>query len=222
MSDEHRIGILGSGDVARGLGTALLRAGCQVMLGARTANKDALLSWAEENGIDARAGTFAEAAEFGTELVLNCTAGAHSLTALADLGDALRGKTLLDVANPLDFSQGMPPRPTIPGGDSLGEQIQRALPETQVVKGLNTVASAVMVNPSAIPELHHLFLCGNDAAAKARVCAFLRQRLGWQETSFLDLGDITAARTTEAYAPLLLQLFATLQTPLTSIRVVHG
>ena len=59
------------------------------------------------------------------------------------------GKTLIDVANPLDFSKGMPPTLTVCNTDSLGEQIQRAFPKLKVVKALNTLNCSVMVDPRA-------------------------------------------------------------------------
>src|SRR5918995_3945021 len=104
-----RIGVLGTGNVGRTLGSALLSNGHEVRLGSRSAGNESAVAWAEEIGGPASEGTFADAAGFG-EFVVNATAGAASLDALALAGaEQLAGKVLLDVANPLDSSGGMPP-----------------------------------------------------------------------------------------------------------------
>jgi 8-hydroxy-5-deazaflavin:NADPH oxidoreductase len=111
------------------------------------------------------------------------------------------------VANPLDFSQGYPPHLTVSNTDSLAEQIQRALPETFVVKSLNTVNAAVMMDPSRVPGRHTVFVSGNDKHAKGRVSDLLRS-LGWQ--SIIDLGDISSARAAEQLLPLWVRLYTAL------------
>jgi hypothetical protein len=151
-----------------------------------------------------RAGTFADAAAHG-EMVLNCTRGDTSLATLSGLAAALDGKVLIDVANPLDFSQGFPPHLTVSNTDSLAEQIQRALPGTFVVKSLNTVNAALMIEPSRVPGHHTVFVSGNDQHAKGKVMDLLRS-LGWQ--SIIDLGDITSARAAEQLLPLWVRLYA--------------
>ena len=105
----------------------------------------------------------------------------------------LAGKILIDVANPLDFSGGMPPTLTPCNTDSLGESLQREFPNAKVVKTLNTCNCKVMVDPARVPGEHDLFICGNDAGAKDQVRTLLRE-FGW--TSIIDLGDITNARAT--------------------------
>ena len=118
-----------------------------------------------EAGGDGRGGTFAEAAS-AAELVFNCTSGEASLEALAAAGVGnLAGKVLVDVANPLDFSQGIPPTLTVCNDDSLGERIQAAFPEAKVVKALNTMNNRVMTEPGRLPGAHNVFVCGEDAAA---------------------------------------------------------
>lgn len=221
MSDGMQIGILGSGGVARTLGTALVSGGHQVMLGSRSASNETLREWLEEAGEGARSGTFADAARFGSDVVLNCTSGQFSLDALETVGDALDGKILIDLANPLDFSQGMPPSLTIPSDDSLGERIQAAFPRTRVVKTLNTVNMAVMVEPSLVPGDHSLFICGDDDQAKGTVQRWLGAWFGWPADAFVDVGGIQAARATEPYVLLWLQLAGRFQTPHVSVRVVH-
>jgi hypothetical protein len=163
-------------------------------------------------------GTFANAAAFG-EIVFNCTAGAGSLDALEATGAAnLRGKILVDVANPLDFSHGMPPSLFAGNTDSLGERIQAAFPEARVVKTLNTVNANVMVDPGRVPGESDVFVCGNDAGAKSEVTRILKD-FGWR--SVIDLGDITAARGTEFYLHLWLRLWGAFKTPDLNIHVVH-
>ena len=131
----------------------------------------------------------------------------------------LEGKVLIDIANPLDFSQGFPPHLTVSNTDSLAEQIQRTLPGTFVVKSLNTVNAAVMIDPSRVPGHHTVFVSGNDQHAKGKVMDLLRS-LGWQ--SIIDLGDITSARAAEQLLPLWVRLFGVLGTGDFNIAVMKG
>ena len=206
-----KLGILGSGMVGSTLGKKFVEVGHEVKMGARDANNEKAAAWVKSTGGKASQGTFADAAAFG-EIVLNCTAGTGSLAAVQAAGAKnLTGKILIDVANPLDFSKGMPPSLTVCNTDSLGEQIQRALPEAKVVKALNTLSATVMVNPGAVPGDHDLFICGDDAGAKGRVTELLRASFGWK--SVLDVGDITAARGMEATLLLWVRLYGKFQTP---------
>jgi predicted dinucleotide-binding enzyme len=186
-----KIGVLGTGTVGRTIAAKLVELDHDVLVGSRTAKEDAV--------------TFADAAAHG-ELLFNCTAGDKSLEALrmAD-ADNLADKTLVDVANPLDFSQGMPPILAVCNSDSLGEEIQRLFPRSKVVKALNTVNCNVMVDPSIVPGEHDVFVCGNDEGAKNEVRELLGS-FGWPAERINDLGDITAARGTEMYLPLWLRL----------------
>ena len=201
-----KIGILGTGIVGATLGSKLVQLGNEVKMGSRTPNNEDATKWATSNGPKASNGTFSDAAAFG-EVVFNCTAGTVSLAALKLAGSAnLKGKVLVDVANPLDFSKGMPPTLTVCNTDSIGEQIQRTFPNVKVVKALNTMNCKVMVEPSLVPGEHNLFVAGNDAQAKAKVHGIL-ESFGWEEGSIIDLGDITAARGTEMVLPLWLRLY---------------
>ncbi len=216
-----RIGVLGTGIVGRTLGSALLSNGHEVRLGSRTAGNEAAVAWAQEIGGPASEGTFADAAGFG-ELVVNATAGAASLDALALAGaEQLAGKVLVDVSNPLDLSAGMPPTLTVCNDDSLAEQIQRGFPDVRVVKTLNTVTAAVMVDPASVPGTHTIFVAGDDADAKAQVSELLRE-LGWPAASILDLGDIGAARGMEMYLPLWLRLWGACGTAVLNVEVRAG
>ncbi len=205
-----KIGILGSGVVGQTLATRLVQLGHDVKIGSRSMNNAKATAWAAAAGTRASTGTFADTAKFG-DIVFNCTNGAASLDAIRAAGAAnLEGKVLIDVANPLDFSRGFPPSLTVCNTDSLGEQIQREVPGARVVKALNTVNSDVMVNPSMVPGSHELFICGNDAGAKAEVVKLLRS-FGWQQP--IDVGDISAARGTEAILLLWLRLMSAFKTP---------
>jgi predicted dinucleotide-binding enzyme len=202
-----RIGVLGTGIVGHTIGSALLAVGHDVCMGSRTATSAKAADWAAEasaRGLPGEAthGTFADAARFG-ELLFNCTAGAASLEALALAGrDNLRGRILIDLSNPLDFSKGMPPTLSICNDDSLGERIQAAFPETRVVKTLNTINCMVMVDPARVPGDHVVFMSGNDAAAKQTVAGLLGDGFGWEPHNIVDLGDITTARGPEMLLPL--------------------
>jgi len=215
-----RIGVLGTGVVGKTVATKLIEVGHEVKMGSREAGGENALGWASGAGENASEGSFADAASHG-ELVVNATSGMHSLEALEAAGaENLAGKTLMDIANPLDFSKGMPPTLLVCNEDSLGESIQRAFPDASVVKALNTVSAGVMVDPSSLGEATDIFVCGNESSAKAQVIELL-ETFGWLSGDILDLGDITAARGTEMYLPLWLRLMGAKGTPQFNIKVVR-
>jgi 8-hydroxy-5-deazaflavin:NADPH oxidoreductase len=217
-----KIAVLGTGMVGTAIATKLVTIGHHIMMGSRTANNDAGQEWLRSVGGKAQCGTFADAAAFG-EIVFNCTNGANALVALRQAGAAnLRGKILIEVANPLDMSKGMPLSLTVCNTDSLGEQVQREFPNTRVVKALNTMNCEVMVQPSLVSGDHNLFLCGNDAEAKREVIDRLCEWFGWKKENIIDLGDISAARGMEMFLPLWLRLWSALGTGHFNIRVVRG
>ena len=212
-----RIGILGTGIVGKTLGARLTKLGHEVRMGSRAAGGEKARVWVKETGSKSSEGTFADAAAHG-QMIFNCTPGTVSLDALKAAGaQNLQGKVLVDVSNPLDFSKGMPPTLSVCNTDSIGEQIQRAFTTAKVVKSLNTVTVAVMVEPSLIPGVHTMFVSGNDAKAKAEVIDLLKTGFGWKEV--MDLGDITGARAQEMYLPLWVRLFTKLKTPNLNIHV---
>ena len=214
-----RIAVLGTGVVGKTLGTKLVQLGHDVRMGSRSAGGESARSWANAAGGKSSEGTFADAAAHG-EMVFNCTSGMVSLDALNAAGARnLEGKILVDVANPLDFSKGMPPTLSVCNTDSLGEQIQRAFPGARVVKALNTVTASAMVEPSVIPGVHDIFVCGNDADAKAQVIVLLKTGFGWKEV--VDLGDISGARSQEMILPFWLRLFMMFQSPNVNIHVAR-
>lgn len=219
MGGTVRIGILGTGIVGQTIGGKLVTLGHDVKLGSRTATNEKAANWVAQHGARASQGTFAETASFG-EMVFNCTSGMVSLEALRSAGASnLSGKVLVDVANPLDFSHGMPPTLSVCNADSLGEQIQREFPNAKVVKTLNTMNAGVMVNPSLVPGDHDVFVCGNDSDAKARVSDLLRS-FGWR--TIVDLGDISAARGAEMVLPIWLRLMGTFKTATFNFHVARG
>jgi predicted dinucleotide-binding enzyme len=190
-----RVGILGAGPVGQALATKLHELDHAVTIGTRTP-RDGAVSYSD--------------AAAGAELLVNATGGTASLEALASAGaENLAGKVLIDVSNALDPSQGMPPRVAVANDDSIGEQIQRAYPDTRVVKALNTVNLQVMVDPAGVPGDHVLFVAGNDEGAKAQVVELLGS-FGWPPDRIVDLGDITGARATEQYLVLWLRLLVRL------------
>jgi len=212
-----KIGILGTGTVGQTLGTKLQSLGHHVVLGAREPGNNKAVAWAQVSG--GGAGTFRDAATHG-ELVFNCTLGAASLEALGAAGaTALEGKVIVDVSNPLDFSQGMPPSLFVSNTSSLAERIQAAFPAARVVKALNTVNAGVMVDPGRIGDGdHHTFVAGNDAQAKTIVSGLLAD-FGWKH--IVDLGDVTTARGLEMYLPLWVRLWGALHTSDFNIKIVR-
>ena len=227
-SGAMRVGIVGSGIVGQTIGAKLAERGVDVVLGTRTPKQlDAkrgsaapLSEWLAKVGNKGRLGTFAEAAAHG-ELVINATSGTVSLEALKLAGPAsLEGKILIDVANPLDFSKGMPPTLSVCNTDSLGEQIQRAFPGAKVVKTLNTTNAYVMVDPGQVAGGDHdIFVSGNDAEAKALVTSLLKEWFGWK--SVIDLGDITTARGAEMILPIWLRLWGAVGTPMFNFKIAR-
>lgn len=215
-----RFGVLGTGQVGQTVAGRLVADGHEAVMGSRTPDNAAAAAWAAAAGGPAGHGTFAHAAAAG-EVVFNCTAGTASLAALAtvDPGD-LAGKVLVDVANPLDFSGGFPPTLTHCNTTSLGEEIQRAHPDAKVVKALNTMSCAVMVDPARVPGEHNVFMCGDDVPAKETVATLLAA-WGWSDAAIIDLGDITNARGAEMVLPLWVRLYGVLGTGDFNLAVVR-
>ena len=210
-----RIGVLGSGMVAQGLSARLAELGHDVVIGTRDAEK--LRGWQSSNQ-RVKIGSFAETATHG-EMVVNATNGAASIIALTMAGEEnLAGKILVDVSNPLDFSNGFPPSLTIFGTDSLAEQIQRAFPAMRVVKTLNTATARVMTHPLEVASGdHHIFVSSNDADAKLQVTELLRS-FGW--IHIFDLGDLSTARGTEAYLLLWVRLYGAMNTGMLNVKIM--
>jgi predicted dinucleotide-binding enzyme len=215
-----RIAVLGTGNVGDTIGSKLIELGHNVMMGSRTADNEKGKAFVAKHFDKASFGTFADAAAFG-EIIFNCTAGVGSLEALKLAGENnLNGKIIVDIANPLDFSKGMPPSLAVCNTNSLGEEIQKAFPKTKVVKALNTMWCGLMINPLMINGGDHsTFVSGNDAEAKEKVKDILKS-FGWLEKNILDLGDITKARGTEMYLPLWLSIYGATNNGVFNIKIV--
>jgi 8-hydroxy-5-deazaflavin:NADPH oxidoreductase len=222
-----KIGIIGSGVVAQTLGAKLVDLGEDVVLGTRDPKKldekrhmaSTLRQWLQSVQDRAKVATFQEAAVHG-DLLINATVGDKSIEALKRAeADGVGAKILIDTANELDFSKGMPPRTLASQDNCLAEKIQAAFPDLRVVKALNTIGAPVMVDPKAVGGGDHTaFIAGNDKDAKVRVTELLRS-FGWSDV--MDLGDVSAARGPEMYMAMWLRLWGATQTGMLNIKVVR-
>ncbi len=224
------IAVLGTGPVGQAQAAGLADLGHEVFVGTRdpeatlartepdTFGNPPFKVWREAHpqiGLAA----LPEAAAQG-ELIVNATNGGGTIAALEAAGEENRaGKVLIDIANPLDFSTGMPPALLVSNDDSLGEQVQRRFPGAKVVKAFNTMNALLQVAPGQLADGDHTaFVSGNDADAK-KTATDLMTSLGWKDV--IDLGDITTARGTEMYLALWTRLFMVLPSPMFSIKVVR-
>jgi predicted dinucleotide-binding enzyme len=216
-----KIGVLGTGTVGQTLGRKLVELGHDVKLGSRQAGNEKAVKWAEEAGSGASEGSFADAASHG-ELLINATAGDHSVDALQMAGaDNLAGKVIIDVSNKLEMREGPLPNSLATDDDSIAEEIQRTFPDARVVKTLNTITAGVMVDPSLVPSAHNIFICGDDPEAKAEATELLKS-LGWPEGYIMDLGGIVNARGAEMYVGFWLRLLAALGHPNFNLEIVQA
>ena len=215
------IAVLGTGSVGRALSARLDQLGHTVALGTRdpeaTAARDEYAAWAR-TAPGVRLASFADAAA-PAELLVNASGGTVTLDVLRAAGaGAHDGTVLLDLSNPLDFSAGFPPTLTVKDTDSLAEQVQREFPGLRVVKALNTLTAELMVHPGTLPEPTTVFVCGDDADARATVTRLLES---FGHTDVLDLGDLSSARGAEMYLPLWLRIMGALGTASFNIKVVR-
>ncbi|HZU37849.1 MAG TPA: NAD(P)-binding domain-containing protein [Gemmataceae bacterium] len=194
-----KVGVIGSGDVAKTLVSGFLKHGHEVMIGTRTATK--LADWAKQNP-KAKVGDFAGTAKFG-DLVVLAVKGTVALDALRAAGAAnLAGKPVMDATNPIADA------PPVHGvlrfftnlDESLMERLQRAFPEARFVKAFNSVGHALMINPQFPGGKPTMFICGNDDAAKRTIETILDQ-FGWETA---DMGRVESARAIEPLCMLWL------------------
>ncbi len=225
-----KVAVFGTGSVGRALAGRLAGLGHEVTIGTRDVagtmargepdrmGNPPYRDWAQAHP-QVRLATFAEAAT-GAELIVNGTSGNASIPALTAAGrDNLAGAVLLDIANPLDFSRGFPPTLFVNDTDSLAEQIQREFPELKVVKALNTLTAALMVEPRRLAGGDHtVFVSGNDTGAKKLVTGLLES---FGHTDVIDLGDISTARGAEMLLPLWVRLAGVLNTSTFNFKVVR-
>jgi predicted dinucleotide-binding enzyme len=194
-----KVGILGSGDVAKALASGFLKYGHDVMLGTRTLAK--LADWAQRHP-RATVGRFAEAAQFA-DLVVLAVKGTVAAEALRDAGAAkLAGKVVIDATNPIAD------QPPVHGvltfftslDDSLMERLQREFPDARFVKAFNSIGHTFMINPQFEGGPPTMFICGDDEPAKQTVRTILDQ-FGWETA---DMGRVEAARAIEPLCMLWL------------------
>ena len=228
-----KIAVIGTGIVGRTLALKLKELNHEIMIGTRNVS-DKLADktsdyqgnppfgdWLKANST-IKLGTFDEAAKFG-EMIINATNGRSSISALTLAGKKnIDGKVLIDISNPLDFSNGMPPvlLSGLNNSNSLGEEIQKTFSEVMVVKTLNTMWCGLMVNPGLIGNGDHInFISGNSTEAKAAVKKLLIQ-FGWKDANIMDLGDITGARATESMLPIWLRVMNSLNSGSFNFKIV--
>jgi hypothetical protein len=191
-----RVGVLGSGDVGQAIATGFANLGHEVRIGTRTNGNEKLRVWLDKTKDKKTSiGTFEETARFG-DVVVVAVLGKAAEEALRLAGIAnFDSKTVIDVTNPLDFSKGMPPRHLYGLSSSSGEKIQAAIPKANVVKTLNIIGNAGMINPKFKQGDPDMLLCGNSDVAKKQVEQILRD-FGWKNIT--DLGGIEQSRVMEA------------------------
>ncbi|HET9419715.1 MAG TPA: NAD(P)-binding domain-containing protein [Nocardioides sp.] len=215
------LAVLGTGAAGRAIAARLAELGHHVSIGTRdpeaTLARDDFAGWAGDHPA-VRPATF-EAAASGAEVVLLVTSGSASLDVLTRAGaENLEGKVVIDVSNPLDFSQGMPPTLFVKDTDSLAEQLQRAFPAARVVKTLNTMNNEVMVHPELLPDPGSVFVSGNDAAAKETATGLLAE---FGHTDVIDLGDLSTARGAEMLLPIWVRLMGVMGTARFNFKIVR-
>lgn len=195
------IGILGSGDVGQSLGIGFAALGHDVMMGSRTPESEKIKNWKKRAGSHASSGTFKEAADFAHVAVLaSLWSGTENLIKQAD-PHTLEGKVVIDVTNPLLFKENGAPELALGHTDSGGEQVQRWLPKSHIVKAFNIVGHTHMVNPEFPAGPPDMFICGNDSEAKETVDEICRE-FGW---SVIDIGGIEGSRLLEPMCILWVQ-----------------
>jgi hypothetical protein len=226
-----KIGILGTGMVGQTIAGRLADLGYEVTIGTRDvakteANRERspmggapFSDWHKQHQ-NVKLEIFSGAAKSG-EIIFVCTNGGATLEALGRANpDNFKGKTVVDISNPLDFSKGMPPSlvPRFANTNSLGEEVQKALPQANVVKSLNIVNCEVMVNAKKTGGEPTMFVAGNNAAAKAEVSGILKQ-FGW--TDIIDLGDIAGARGMEMMLPVWLRTWGAIKNGYFGFKIVR-
>ncbi|MGE0328698.1 MAG: NADPH-dependent F420 reductase [Polyangiaceae bacterium] len=209
--------VLGTGMVGKAIANKLISLGQPTKMGARQSGNAAALEWAKGAGELAGEGSFGEVAR-GADVVWLALKGEHAVGVVESIREELTGRVVLDLTNPLDFSQGFPPRLSVVNDDSLGEQIQRAAPEARVVKTFNTLANTLMVEPQKLTEPTDVFVAGEDAEAK-QVAIDILKSFGHEAP--IDMGGIAASRGLEAWLLLWTRLYGVLGTPEFNLKLVR-
>lgn len=225
------IGILGTGMVGQTIAGRFLELGDQVMVGTRDVKNTLAQKEPSPMGLppfgewhkkhpNVKLGSFTDAARFG-EIIFLCTKGNVTVDAVKLAGsENFKGKTVVDISNPLDFSKGMPPSliPQLSNTNSVGEEVQNALPDANVVKSLNIVNCEVMVNARKSGGSPTMFVAGNNPSAKAQVAGVLRQ-FGWED--IMDLGDISSSRGMEMMLPIWLRIWGATKNGYIGFKIVR-
>lgn len=207
-----KIGIIGSGEVGRRLADGLLDLGHEVKIGTRDTSKKEVVEWIDKHrkkggkeSENTSIGSFAEAASFGEDLIIISTSWSGTSNAIEMAGPSnMSGKVIIDTINPLDFSQGLPPRMAVGHTDSAAEINQRLLPGAKVVKAFNIVGNPHMVHPDFPGGPPTMFICGNDEKAKKIVTENILTPFGWET---IDIGGLEGARLLESLALLWITHF---------------
>lgn len=191
-----KVGILGSGVVGQQLGLGFIRLGLDVMIGTRDISK--LKEWQSNAGKKARTGSFEESARYGDMIVLATRwEGTKNVLEMAGKNN-ISGKIIIDATNPLDTTV-TPPKMAVELGNSAGEQIQRFLPDSKIVKAFNIISAKTMCNPQLLEGKADLFIAGNDPDAKKHVISIAKE-WGWE--NIYDMGDISQSYWLETLAML--------------------
>lgn len=190
-----KIGILGSGDVGRVLGTAFIAEGHSVMLGTRDTQKEAVVKWLSQNA-EAKAGSFEETAKFG-ELIVLATSGDITPAVIETAGiENFKDKVVIDTTNPIDHTK-PPMNGVLPyfttTDESLMERLQKLVPHAKLVKAFNSVGNSFMYKPDFGGQKPTMFICGNDEDAKRAVTGILDD-FGWETE---NMGKAESARAIE-------------------------
>jgi len=228
-----KVAIFGTGNVGQTFAERFISLGHEVMMGTRNVEQtlkregnnnnggSIFKNWISQNG-QVKLGTYAEVSKFG-DVVLNALSGGATLETFKSIAERdMKDKIIIDIANPLDFSQGFPPSliQGLNNTNSLGEELQKIVPYAKVVKTLNTMYCGIMVNPAMINQGNHInYLCGNDEEAKTKVKSILNS-LGWKNENLLDLGDITNARGTESVLLIWTRIYRATQNGAFNLAIV--
>lgn len=188
-----KIGVIGSGDVARAIADGLVESGHDVMIGTRDTNRTELKSWHKKHDKQKSLGSTTQAASYGEVAVL-AVAWHAAEDVLAQIRPELAGKVVIDVTNPLIFKDDEAPELSIGHSMSGGEIVQHSLPDSHVVKTLNIINHANMVKPRYKQGTPTMFVCGNNQSAKAHTVEMLID-LGWED--IVDIGGIEKSRLLE-------------------------
>lgn len=213
-----KIGIIGSGDVAQSLGKGLTSLGHDVMIGSRDPKKKELLSWKSKLNKKGSIGSTTEAASFG-ELCFLAVAWHAGEDVMATVRPELAGKIVIDVTNPLVFNDSGPPELAVGHNMSGGEIVQQSLPDSHIVKALNTVNHQNMVNPKFKEGTPSMFICGNNKSAILHTTELL-QEMGWKD--IIDVGGIEKSRLLEPLCLLWVEYGVTKNTWNHAFSVLKG